>query len=117
VAYDAQGTILTWNGVTLGEVVSIDLGFGSAASSDYIPLDGTGRVKKFVPGDVDPGAVSVVLRSSVAMSRTNIGLTATLQLNGPDITASWSVAMFNDPKWRASVNALQEWSVTFKVGE
>lgn len=115
MAYDAQGTIITWNGVALGEVVAIDLGFGSAASSDYTPLAGTGRVKKFVPGDIDLGAVSVVLRSSVAMSRTNIGLTATLQLNGPDITASWSVAMFNDPKWRASVNALQEWSVNFKV--
>lgn len=115
MAYDAQGTILTWGGVALGEVVSMDVGFGSAASSDYMPLYGTGRVKKFVPGDIDPGGVSVVLRSSIAMSRTNTGLTATLQLNGPDITASWSVAMFNDPRWRASVNALQEWSVNFKV--
>ena len=117
MAYDAQGTILTWNGVPLGEVVGIDLSFGSAASSDYSPLAGTSRVKKFVPGDIDPGAVSVVLRSSLAMSRTNIGLTATLSINGPDITASWSVAMFNDPKWRASVNALQEWSLNFKVRE
>jgi hypothetical protein len=115
VAYDAQGTILRWNGVALGELVSIDLGFGSAASSDYSPLAGTSRLKKFVPGDIDPGAVSVVLRSSVAMSSSNVGLTATLSINGPDITASWSVAMFNDPKWRASVNALQEWSVNFKV--
>ena len=115
MAQDAQGTIITWNGVALGEVVSIDLALGSADVNEYVPLSG-GRTKKFVPGDIDPGAVSVVMRSPVAMSRTNVGLTATLSINGPGITESWSWAMFNAPTWRGTVNALQEYSVTFKLG-
>lgn len=116
MAQDAQGTTLTWNGVALGEIVSIDLGFGSAAASEFVPLNSTSRLKRFIPGDVDPGAVSLVIRSPVAMSRTNVGLTATLSINGPGITESWSWAMFNEPTWRGTVNALQEYSVTFKLG-
>lgn len=116
MANDAQGTVLTWNGVALGEVISIDYAFGSADASGYVPLNGGSRQKKFIPGDVDPGSVSVVLRSSVAMSRTNVGLTAGLSINGPGITESWSWAMFNEPAWRGTVNALQEYQVTFKLG-
>ena len=114
--YDAQETVLTWNGVALGEVVTIDYAFGTAEASGYVPLNGTSRKRKFVPGDVDPGSVSVVLRSPVAMSATNVGLTAALSINGPGITESWAWSMFNDPGWRGAVNALQEYRVTFKLG-
>lgn len=116
MASDSQGTVVTWNGVALGEVVSIDVGFGSAETASYVPLNGTSRARKFIVGDIDPGSVSVVLRSRVAMSSTNVGLTAALSINGPDITSSWSWAMYQDPKWRGTVNALQEWSITFKLG-
>lgn len=116
MASDAQGTVISWNGVALGEVVSIDLGFGSAEASAYVPLNSTSRLKRFVPGDVDPGSVSVVLRTATAMSRTNVGLTAALSINGPGIAESWSWAMFNEPTWRGTVNALQEYSVNFKLG-
>lgn len=116
MAQDAQGTTISWNGVALGEVISIDYSFGTADASAYIPLNGTSRLKKFVPGDVDPGSVSVVMRTATAMSRTNVGLTATLSITGPGITQSHAWAMFNEPKWRGTVNALQEYSVNFKLG-
>ena len=116
MASDSQGTIITWNGVALGEVVSIDVGFGSAQTSEYVPLADTTRLKRFVVGDVDPGTIAVVGRSPAAMSRTNVGLTAALSINGPGITESWSWAMFTEPRWRGRVNDLQEWSVNFKLG-
>jgi hypothetical protein len=116
MAQDAQGTVISWNGVALGEVVSIDYAFGTAEASAYMPLNSTSRLKRFVPGDIDPGAVSVVVRTPTAMSRTNVGLTATLSITGPGITESWAWAMFNEPSWRGTVNALQEYSVNFKLG-
>lgn len=116
MAQDAQGTVITWNGVALGEVVSIDVGFGTADVAEYVPLNTTNRTKRFVVGDVDPGAVTVVLRASTAMSQTNVGLTASLSINGPGVTALWSWAMFTEPTWRGSVNALQEYAVKFKIG-
>jgi hypothetical protein len=116
MALDAQGTVITWNGVTLGEVTSIDLGFGTADATAYMPLNTSSRQKRFVVGDVDPGSVTVVLRTATAMSRTNVGLTGSLSIVGAGINESWAWAMFNEPKWRGTVNALQEYSVTFKLG-
>jgi len=116
MAFDPQGTTITWNGVALGEVVSFDIDFGTAEVTSYSPLNGTSRTKRFVPGDVDPGAVNVVLRSTTTISSTNVGVTATLSINGPGVSASWPWAMLTEPKARGKVNDLNEYSVKFKLG-
>lgn len=116
MASDSQGTTIVWNGVTLGEVVSFDVDLGSAEVTSYSPLNGTSRVKRFVPGDVDPGAVVVTMRSKIAVSSTNVGLTASLSISGPDFSGSWSWAMFTEPKFRGKVNDLDEYTVKFKLG-
>ncbi|CAB4169256.1 hypothetical protein UFOVP898_50 [uncultured Caudovirales phage] len=116
MAYDSQGTTIVWNGITLGEVVSFEVDLGSAAVTSYSPLNGTNRTKRFVPGDIDPGGVVVSVRSKVAISFSNVGLTGVLSISGPDFSGSWSWAMFTEPKARGTVNGLNEYSVTFKLG-
>ena len=116
MASDSQGTTIVWNGVTLGEVVSFEVDLGSAEVTSYSPLNGTSRLKRFVPGDIDPGAVNVVLRSKVGINTGNVGLTGVLSISGPDITGSWSWAMYTEPKARGVVNGLNEFSVKFKLG-
>ena len=112
----SQGTIVTWAGVTLGEVVSVSVGGLSAATVDVTPRSQLTRELRFSVADIDLGTVSVVVRGTAAMASTNVGLTGALSISGPN--ASWSApaAIFEKLGWSATVGELQTYNVTFKVG-
>lgn len=116
MAYDSQGSAVVWGGVTLGEVVAFDATGGSAETTEATPLAQTSRVKRFKVGDIDPGTVSVVVRSPFAISETNVGLTATLSITASGHSRSWPWAMLNEPRWRGQTNEYQEYGLTFKLG-
>lgn len=113
---DSQGLVVVWNGVTLGEVVSFEASGGSAETTDVTPLAQMSRVKKFTVGDIDPGDVSLVVRSPVAISETNVGLTGSLSITASGHSRTWPWAMFGQPRWRGATNEWQEYGITFKVG-
>lgn len=112
----SQGTTVTWNGVALGELVSVAVDGIASDTVEVTPRTSLSRVKSFSPADVDYGTVSLSLRGGTAMSSTNVGLTAALSIAGPSVSLSFPVAIFQTLGWQASVGELQTYSVTFKVG-
>lgn len=112
----SQGTTVTWNGVNLGEVVSVSTDGIQADSVELTPRGQATRGKVYSPSDVDYGTVSVTCRGTALMSSTNVGLTAALSIAGPSISFSFSKAIYEKLGWSASVGELQVFSVTFKVG-
>jgi hypothetical protein len=116
VANVTQGTTVTWNGVSLGELVSVSVDGISSDAVEVTPRTQASRIKSFSPADVDLGSISCTLRGSAAMSSTNVGLTAALSITGTGISFSFSKAIFEKLGWSASVGELQLYSVSFKVG-
>lgn len=112
----SQGTTVTWNGVNLGEVVSVSTDGIQSDSVEVTPRGQVTRGKVYSPGDVDFGTVSVTCRGAALMATTNVGLTAALSIAGSSISFSFPKAMFEKFGWSASVGELQVFSVTFKVG-
>ena len=116
MAANAQGLVVTWGGATLGELVSVSVDGLTADTVETTPRSSASRYKVFRPADVDQGTVSITLRSAVAMSATNVGLTAQLSITGTGVSWSFPGAIFERLGWSASVGELQQWSATFKVG-
>jgi hypothetical protein len=115
VASVSQGVTVTWNSVTLGEVVSVSVD-GIAADTLEVTGRGLSRAKAFSSGDVDQGTVTCTVRGTAAMSSTNVGLTAALSIGGPGVSWSFSKAIFSSLGWSAAVGEFQTFSVSFKVG-
>jgi hypothetical protein len=116
VASVAQGTSAVWNGVSLGEVVSITLEGVSAESVDVTPRTSATRYKSFSAADVDLGAMSMTLRGTAAMSVTNVGVTGSLAIAAPNAVWFFTRTMLERLGWSATVGDLQTYSVTFKLG-
>lgn len=116
MAANAQGLVVTWRGATLGELVTVSVDGLAADSVEVTPRSSTSRYKVYRPADVDQGTVSLSLRSAVAMSATNVGLTGALSIVGTGVSWSFPGAIFEKLGWSASVGELQQWSATFKVG-
>lgn len=112
----SQGTTVTWNGVTLGEVVSVNVDGITAETVDATPRTQAARSKIFSVADIDYGTISATVRGTPAMTSTNVGLTGTLTIVGPSVSWSFTGAIFEKLGWSASVGELQTYSVTFKVG-
>jgi len=116
VANYSQGLTVTWGGVTLGEVVSVSVDGISVETVDVTPRSQAVRYKKYSRADGDYGTVSLTVRGTNGMAITNVGLTATLSINGPGVSFSFGGAMFEKLAWSAGVGELQSHSVTFKIG-
>jgi len=120
VANVSQGTIVVWNGVTLGEVVNVSVDGVACDSvevtSRYASSGASARLKKYSPADIDLGTVTLTCRGTSGMTQTNVGLTGTLSITGPSVTWSFGRALFERLGWSASVGELQTYSVTFKLG-
>lgn len=112
----SQGLSATWNGVTLGELVSVNVDGVSAETVDATPRNHQQRNKIFSVADTDLGTVSITLRGTNGMTATNVGLTGTLSITGPGAAWSFTGAIFEKLGWSASVGELQTYSVTFKIG-
>lgn len=112
----AQGITVTWNGVTLGEVVSISVDGIAADTVEVTPRTQTARVKAYSSADVDYGSVSCTVRGTAAMSSTNVRLTGSLSITGPGVAWSFSPAIMQSLGWSAAVGDMQAYSVTFKLG-
>ena len=111
----SQGTTVTWNGVALGEVVSVSVDGVSTDTVETTSRTSTSRYKVFRRSDIDLGSVQVTVRGTQAMTVTNVGLTAALSISGPGASWSFNEAMFENLSWQASVGELQQYSVTFKL--
>jgi hypothetical protein len=116
VANVSQGTTVTWNGVTLGEVVNVSVDGVTAETVDVTPRTSTSRQKVFAVADTDYGTVTATVRGTAGMASTNVGLTGTLSITGPSVSWSFTGAIFEKLGWNASVGELQTYNVTFKVG-
>lgn len=116
MAHVAQGTTVTWAGVTLGEVVSVSVDGIVANTVDVTPRTQLTRGVVYSVADIDSGTVSVTLRGTAAMSMTCVGLTGALSIGGPGASWSASNAIFEKLGWSATVGELQAYNVTFKVG-
>lgn len=112
----SQGLSATWSGVTLGELVSVNVDGISAETVDVTPRNHQQRNKLFSRADTDLGSVSITLRGTNGMTATNVGLTGTLSINGPSASWTFNGAIFEKLGWSASVGELQFYNVTFKVG-
>lgn len=112
----SQGHTVTWNGVTLGEVVSVNVDGITAETVDLNPRNTATRYKVYSHSDVDIGSISVTLRGTAGMTATNVGLTGTLSISGPGSSWAFNKAFFERLGWSASVGELQIYSVAFKVG-
>jgi len=111
----SQGTSVTWNGVALGEVVSVSVDGISADTVETTSRTSTQRFKAFSRADTDLGAVSVTVRAANAMTATNVGLTAALSISGPNASWSFACAFFEKLSWQASVGEFQTYTATFKL--
>lgn len=116
MANASHGIAVVWNGVTLGEVVSVSVDGITAETVDVTPRGQAVRYKKFSRADGDYGTVTLTVRGTSAMSITNVGLTATLSISGPGVSWTFNGAMYEKLGWSASVGELQSGSMTFKIG-
>jgi hypothetical protein len=117
VANDSQGFAVTWNGVTLGEVVSVSVDGMSADVVEVTPRNAArASGKVYSAADVDFGSVTVVLRSGSGMQITNVGLTGSLSISGPGASWSFGKTIFESLGWTAAVGELQQHQATFKIG-
>lgn len=112
----SQGTTVTWAGVSLGEVVSVSVDGVQADTVEVTSRTQASRFKAYSVADHDYGSVSVTCRGPAAMSSTNVGLTGSLSISGPNLSFSFTKAIFERLGWSATVGDLQTFSVTFKVG-
>ena len=112
----SQGIAAVWDGVTLGEVVSVSVEGLTAETVDVTPRNHQQRNKLFSVADTDLGTVSFTLRGTNGMTATNVGLTGTLSITGPGASWNFIGAIFEKLGWSASVGELQAYSVTFKIG-
>jgi hypothetical protein len=116
VANVSQGLAVTWDNVTLGQVVSVSVDGITAETVDVTPRSQAARYKKYSRADGDYGSVSLTLRGTAGMSSTNVGLTGSLSISGPGVSWTFNGALFEKLAWSASVGELQSHSVTFKIG-
>lgn len=112
----AQGITVTWNGVTLGEVVSVSVDGLSADVVEVTDRTQASRVKAFSAADVDYGSVSCTVRGTAGMSSANVTLTGSLSISGPGVAWSFSKATMQSLGWSAAVGDMQTYTVTFKLG-
>lgn len=112
----SQGTTVSWGGAQLGEIVSVNVSGFQADTVEITPRSRQTRDKSFSVSDRDIGSVSVTCRSTAVMVSSNVGLTAVLNIGGPDISMSFPVAIFQSFGWSASVGELQTYTATFKLG-
>jgi hypothetical protein len=117
VANVSQGFTVSWNGVTLGEDVSVSVDGMSADVVEVTPRSATRQSGKiYSAADVDYGSVTVGVRLANGMQITNVGLTGSLSINGPSASWSFGKTIFESLGWTAAVGELQQYQATFKIG-
>lgn len=112
----SQGTTVTWNGVSFGEVVSVSVDGVQADTVEITPRSSVDRIKWFYAADRDNGTVSLTCRSTANYQIASVGLTAALLITSPGVSWSFPVAIYQGMAWSASVGELQTYTVTFKLG-
>lgn len=112
----SQGTTVTWNGVTFGEVVSVSVDGVQADTLEITPRNATDKIKWFYAGDRDNGTVSVTCRATANVQIAQVGSTAALAIGSPGVSWSFPYAIYQGIGWSASVGELQTFTVTFKLG-
>lgn len=114
MANNSQGTVITWGGVTLGEVVSVNVGELTCDLVDVTPKTQASRQKRFDVAASDAGSISLRMRATTAASATCTGTQAVLAITGPGV--SWTfTAIYERLGWAATVGQFQEYNVSFKV--
>jgi hypothetical protein len=118
VANISQGVTVAWGtSLTILEVVSVSVDGVSSDSVEVTPRTSTDRGKVYSAADVDLGTVSVTARDAKGMTTTNVGLTQTLSITGPNVSFSFSKAIFQSLGWTAAVGEMQTYTATFKIGK
>jgi hypothetical protein len=114
VANNSQGTVITWGGVTIGEVVSVNVGELTCDLVNVTPKNQTSHQKRFEVADSDAGSISLRMRATTAASATCTGTQAVLAITGPGV--SWTfTAIYERLSWAAAVGQFQEYNILFKV--
>lgn len=116
----SQGTTVSFNGTSLGSLLSASGSGGSASASDITsaesPLVGSGgnaRVRmQRDPTGIDPGSVTVRLLGMPPYSTTDIGFLGTVSLSTPGGSISGQ-AYLESYEVEASVGELLRGTVTF----
>lgn len=116
MANNSQGTVVTFAGSNLGELVSVSVDGVQADTVELTSRTQASRVKSYSPADIDHGTVSVTCRGTTLMSTASVGLTGSLSITGTGISFSFTKAIYERLAWSASVGELQVFTVTFKVG-
>lgn len=116
MANNSQGTVVTFAGTALGELVSVSVDGVQSDAVELTPRVQTSRAKSYSPADVDYGTVSVTCRGTAAMSTANVGLTGSLSIVGTGVSFSFSKAIYERLAWSATVGEFQVFSVSFKLG-
>lgn len=117
MAINSQGTSVVWGSVGLGEVVSVSVDGVSVDTVEVTPRTYTGRDKRYRSADFEYGTVTVRVRSSTAMSLSNVGLSATLAITGTGVSFTSTYAILSTLAWGASVGGLQEYTAVFTLTE
>ena len=111
----SQGTTVTWAGVSLGELIDVNVDGIAADIVEVTPKSTATRTKVFRAGDVDLGTISATCRGTAAATTTCVGQTGALVVTGPSVSWSAPVAIYERLAWSASVGALQVYRIQFKV--
>ena len=112
----SQGVTVTWGNVTITEVVSVSVDGVSCDTVETTSRGSTDRGKSYSSADVDLGTVSVTARNATGMQTTNVSLTQTLSITGPNVSFSFDKAIFQSLGWTAAVGEMQTYTATFKIG-
>lgn len=116
MANDSQGVTLTWDGTILAEVVSLSI---DGVSHGFVEVTGrthASRFKQHSPHDIDPGTVSVTMRTQANLSGSSFGTPQTLRIAYGLVTLLEAQTAFLESfAWSASVGELQEYRATFRL--
>ena len=112
----SQGVTVTWGSLTILDVISVSVDGVSSDSVEVTSRADTDRGKSYSAADIDLGTVSVTARNANGMTTTNVGLTQTLSITGPNLSFSFGKAIFQSLGWTAAVGEMQTYTATFKIG-
>ena len=116
MATDSQGVTLSWAGSSQAEVVSLSIdgvshGFVEVTSRTY-----AFRVKQHSPHDIDPGTVSVTMRTKGSLSGSTFGTPQALSIaRGTATLLTAQTAYLESLAFSASVGELQEYRAVFRL--
>ena len=116
MATDSQGVTLTWAGSSQAEVVSLSIDGVSSQFVETTSRLSTLKVRDYRPHDIDPGTVTVTMRTKGNLTGATFGAPQALSIaRGGSEILSASVAFLEQFAWSASVGELQEYRAVFRL--